>query len=88
MKSNYVSRSLADDSIRYLAMEYVPGGDMWALLSKVGSLKEEYARFYAAEMINAVASLHKLGYIHRYIDKKRDHDVVLIRDNLSFTVEI
>lgn len=28
-------------------------------------LKEEHARFYAAEMFLGVNELHKLGYIHR-----------------------
>lgn len=28
-------------------------------------LKEEHARFYAAEMFMGVNELHKLGYIHR-----------------------
>ncbi|KAL1406327.1 serine/threonine-protein kinase dbf2 [Vanrija albida] len=49
----------------YLAMEYVPGGDFRTLLNNSGVLKEEHARFYAAEMFAAVNELHKLGYIHR-----------------------
>eukprot|EP01102_Stenamoeba_stenopodia_P019861 TRINITY_DN7589_c0_g1_i2.p1 TRINITY_DN7589_c0_g1~~TRINITY_DN7589_c0_g1_i2.p1 ORF type:complete len:449 (-),score=94.06 TRINITY_DN7589_c0_g1_i2:496-1842(-) len=75
--------SFQDEKNLYLAMEYVPGGDMWALLSKVGSLKEEYARFYAAEMINAVASLHKLGYIHR--DLKPDNFLIDRTGHLKLT---
>ncbi|ODN78088.1 AGC/NDR/NDR-UNCLASSIFIED protein kinase [Cryptococcus wingfieldii CBS 7118] len=49
----------------YLAMEYVPGGDFRTLLNNSGVLKEEHARFYAAEMFICVNELHKLGYIHR-----------------------
>ncbi|KAJ3107619.1 hypothetical protein HDU97_003613 [Phlyctochytrium planicorne] len=49
----------------YLAMEYAPGGDMRTLLNNSGVLREEHARFYIAEMLVAVSSLHKLGYIHR-----------------------
>lgn len=49
----------------YLAMEYVPGGDFRTLLNNSGVLKEEHARFYAAEMFAGVNELHKLGYIHR-----------------------
>ncbi|KAK6910491.1 AGC/NDR/NDR-UNCLASSIFIED protein kinase [Kwoniella mangroviensis CBS 10435] len=49
----------------YLAMEYVPGGDFRTLLNNSGVLKEEHARFYAAEMFMGVNELHKLGYIHR-----------------------
>jgi non-specific serine/threonine protein kinase len=35
------------------------------LLNNSGVLKEEHARFYAAEMFMGVSELHKLGYIHR-----------------------
>jgi cell cycle protein kinase DBF2 len=35
------------------------------LLNNSGVLKEEHARFYAAEMFMGVNELHKLGYIHR-----------------------
>jgi non-specific serine/threonine protein kinase len=45
--------------------EYVPGGDFRTLLNNSGVLKEEHARFYAAEMFMGVNELHKLGYIHR-----------------------
>ncbi len=45
--------------------EYVPGGDFRTLLNNSGVLKEEHAKFYAAEMFMGVNELHKLGYIHR-----------------------
>ncbi|QRV76893.1 AGC/NDR protein kinase [Ceratobasidium sp. AG-Ba] len=54
-----------DSTFVYLAMEYVPGGDFRTLLNNSGVLKEEHARFYISEMIQAVSELHKLGYIHR-----------------------
>ncbi|KAF8708075.1 Extension Ser/Thr-type protein kinase, partial [Rhizoctonia solani] len=54
-----------DPTFVYLAMEYVPGGDFRTLLNNSGVLKEEHARFYISEMIQAVSELHKLGYIHR-----------------------
>jgi non-specific serine/threonine protein kinase len=47
------------------SQEYVPGGDFRTLLNNSGVLKEEHARFYAAEMFMGVNELHKLGYIHR-----------------------
>lgn len=48
-----------------IEQEYVPGGDFRTLLNNSGVLKEEHARFYAAEMFMGVNELHKLGYIHR-----------------------
>ncbi|KAI9590845.1 kinase-like domain-containing protein [Syncephalis fuscata] len=49
----------------YLAMEYVPGGDLRTLLNHRGILRVKNARFYFAEMVTAVDALHQLGYIHR-----------------------
>ena len=55
-------------------MEYLPGGDLMNLLIKKSVLSEEEARFYAAEMILAVESVHKLNYIHR--DLKPDNILI------------
>lgn len=48
-------------------MDYYVGGDLLTLLSKFGDrLPEDMAQFYLAEMVLAVHSVHKLGYVHRY----------------------
>ncbi|KAI8913470.1 kinase-like domain-containing protein [Gorgonomyces haynaldii] len=54
-----------DAEFVYLAMEYVPGGDMRTLLTTAGVLREQHCVFYFAEMASCVDSLHRLGYIHR-----------------------
>ena len=51
----------------YLVMDYVPGGDLMGLLMRLDVLPEPQARFYAAEAVQAIASLHGLGYAHRDI---------------------
>ncbi|EGG23676.1 putative protein serine/threonine kinase [Cavenderia fasciculata] len=56
-----------DNHHLYLAMEYHCGGDFRAILNNLGMLSEEDARFYMVEMIEALNSLHSLGYIHRDI---------------------
>jgi len=45
--------------------EYMIGGDFNKLLEDEGRLDENQARFYAAELILAIESLHNLGIIHR-----------------------
>ena len=52
-------------------MEYLPGGDFMTLLMRKDILSEEESRFYIAETIMAVESVHKLNYIHR--DLKPDN---------------
>ncbi|GAM18164.1 hypothetical protein SAMD00019534_013390 [Acytostelium subglobosum LB1] len=59
--------SFQDPQYLYLAMEYHCGGDFRALLNNLGMLSEEDARFYMAEMVEALCSLHALNFIHRDI---------------------
>lgn len=63
--------SFQDDENLYLVMEYLPGGDLMNLLIKKDILSEEESRFYTAEMILAIESVHNLNYIHR--DLKPDN---------------
>lgn len=57
-----------DNSNLYLIMDYYPGGDLMTLISKFDEqLPEHMARFYIAEMIVAIESLHQLRYVHRDI---------------------
>lgn len=49
-------------------MDYYCGGDLLTLLSKFEDrLPEDMAKFYIAEMILAIASIHQLKYVHRDI---------------------
>jgi serine/threonine kinase 38 len=59
--------SFQEDDYLYLVMEFCPGGDFMSLLIKKDILPEEEARFYTAELILAVDSIHKLDCIHRDI---------------------
>ncbi|KAL8613630.1 hypothetical protein ACOMHN_022049 [Nucella lapillus] len=57
-----------DDTFLYLVMDYYCGGDMLTLLSKFEDrLPEDMAKFYIAEMVLAINSLHQLDYVHRDI---------------------
>ena len=68
---------IKDDYYLYLVMEFLPGGDLMTLLMTKDILTEDEARFYAAELVLAIESVHKLKCIHR--DLKPDN--VLIRKN-------
>ena len=59
--------SFQEDDFLYLIMEYLPGGDFMNLLIKKDILTEQEARFYIAELILAIESIHKLDCIHRDI---------------------
>ena len=59
--------SFQEDDYLYLVMEFCQGGDFMNLLIKRDILTEDEARFYTAELILAVESIHKLDCIHRDI---------------------
>lgn len=51
---------------QYLVMDYYVGGDLLTLLSKFEDrLPEDMAKFYVAEMVLAVHSIHQQRYVHR-----------------------
>ncbi|XP_069063399.1 serine/threonine-protein kinase MRCK beta [Pleurodeles waltl] len=57
-----------DENYLYLVMDYYVGGDLLTLLSKFEDrLPEDMARFYLAEMVLAIHSIHQLHYVHRDI---------------------
>lgn len=59
--------SFQDDEFLYFVMDYIPGGDLMSLLIKFGIFPENTAKFYIAELVLAIESVHKLGYGHRDI---------------------
>ncbi|XP_034623812.1 serine/threonine-protein kinase MRCK beta isoform X4 [Trachemys scripta elegans] len=57
-----------DENYLYLVMDYYVGGDLLTLLSKFeDKLPEDMAKFYIAEMVLAIHSIHQLHYVHRDI---------------------
>ena len=47
-------------------MDYYSGGDLMTVLTKFDDVfTEDMTRFYIAEIILALDSMHKLNYIHR-----------------------
>jgi serine/threonine protein kinase len=75
--------SFQDDRFLYLVMEYLPGGDMMNLLIKYDIFTEDQTRFYIAETLLAIDSVHKLGYIHR--DIKPDNLLLDVTGHVKLT---
>ena len=75
--------SFQDDERLYMIMEYLPGGDLMGLLMKEDTLPEPTVRFYAAEMIMAIQSVHELQYLHR--DLKPDNLLIDAYGHLKLT---
>lgn len=66
--SNYIVKlycSFQNAEYLYLVMEYLPGGDLMTLLMREETLTETVARFYIAQTVLAIESIHKYNYIHR-----------------------
>jgi len=67
----------------YLIMEFLPGGDMMTLLMNKDTLTDEQTKFYMAESILAINSIHELGFIHR--DVKPDNLLIDARGHLKLS---
>ena len=49
----------------YLVLDYCPGGELFFHLSRYRRFPERVARFYAAELTEAIGHLHEKGIIYR-----------------------
>ncbi|XP_063933859.1 serine/threonine-protein kinase greatwall-like isoform X2 [Zophobas morio] len=85
-KCSFISRiyySFQSDDFVYLIMDYYIGGDVGALLKKVGCFGVEEARLYAAEIILSLEYLHSHDIIHR--DLKPENILIDERGHLKLT---
>lgn len=51
----------------YMALECCEGGELFDQITRKGRLSEDEARFYAAEVVDALEYIHGVGLIHRDI---------------------
>lgn len=67
----------------YLVLEYLNGGDCAALLKTMGTLPEDWARRYLAEVALGIAYLHRNNIVHR--DLKPDNLLIDKTGHLKLT---
>lgn len=60
-----------DNTFLYMLMEFLPGGDLMTMLIKYEIFTEDITRFYMAEIVLAIEAVHKLGFIHRWVQIAR-----------------
>ncbi|KAL7228573.1 hypothetical protein ACSBR2_007313 [Camellia fascicularis] len=56
-----------DNFSLYMALESCEGGELFDQITRKGRLPEDEARFYAAEVVDALEYIHSMGLIHRDI---------------------
>jgi eukaryotic-like serine/threonine-protein kinase len=81
-----------DDGLFYIAMEYVPGVDLFQLIQREWPINQRRMGELACQILSGVAAAHDIGIIHRDLkpeniivtraldDEGRDHDVVKVCD--------
>ncbi|KAJ5959704.1 AGC-kinase C-terminal [Penicillium vulpinum] len=75
--------SFQDANNLYLVMDYMVGGDFLGLLIRKDTLREDWARFYIAEMILCIEEAHRLLWIHR--DVKPDNFLISASGHLKIS---
>lgn len=74
-------------------LEFIPGGDLSNLLDIFQRFDESLARFYAAEIVEALHTLHNAGFLHRDLKPEnilldKDGHIKLIDFGLSEPLQI
>jgi len=72
-----------DDSHLFMVMDYVPGGELFSILRKQKKFTEQTAKFYAAEVLLALAYLHENGIVYR--DLKPENILIDARGHVKLT---
>ena len=57
--------SFQDTDRLYMVFEYVPGGELFSHLRKIGKFPNDVAKYYAAELVLALAHLHTQNIVYR-----------------------
>ena len=80
--------SFDDTKHLFLVMDFHPGGDLATQLARLGRFGRDQARFYAAEIVEGVGTLHKNGVVYRGLKPENtfigsDGHIVLTNFGLS-----
>lgn len=67
----------------YMALDYCPGGELFFYLQQIGKFREKAAKFYAANVLEALAELHSKGVLYR--DLKPENILVNVDGYLKLT---
>ncbi|KAK4048576.1 hypothetical protein OIO90_005746 [Microbotryomycetes sp. JL221] len=75
--------SMQDDTYLYLGLDFCAAGDLAGRLAQWGRLSPVLVRFYMSELVDALASLHRIGIVYR--DLKPENVLISAQGHLVLT---
>lgn len=63
-KENLVSPTGKEKEVFYMALELIPGGELFDFVFQTGRFEEKYARYYFLQLLDALEYLHGKGISH------------------------
>ena len=70
------------DQSTVFVLDLAPNGEMQSRISRLGSLSLACARYYTAQIVDAIEYMHDRDVIHRYVPPIEDHDISTISNAL------
>jgi len=72
-----------DQTNLYFVLEFIQGGDLFALLCRETTIYVDNSKFFVAEIALAIHSVHMNGFIHR--DLKPDNILITLNGHIKLT---
>jgi tetratricopeptide (TPR) repeat protein len=77
--------TVGNETVLYMAMEYVEGQTLWDLLQEIGTASEELCLHIGREIANGLDAIHSLGVVHRDL---KPENILITREHVLKVMDL